>query len=80
MIADNVIATLEDDDFITHGPDVSDFTTEELERIVEEMRNYICVDVFAEAFTQALDAVGKSRAARWDGNSSHLETGTELQS
>jgi len=23
------------------------------------VRNYICVDVFAEAFTQALDAVGE---------------------
>lgn len=61
MIEDNVICTLENDDFINHGHDVSDFTTEELERIVEEMRDYICVDVFAEAFTQAVDTVLAAR-------------------
>ena len=65
MIADNIICSLEDDDFHMAGHKVGDFSDTELEMIVNEMRETLGTDAFAfyHAFHEAIQAVINERNA-----------------
>jgi hypothetical protein len=57
MIADNIICSVEDDDFVMAGYKVDDFSDEQLERIVDEMRESLSTDAFRHAFHDAIRTV-----------------------
>jgi hypothetical protein len=57
MIANNIIVSVEDDDFAMSGYKVGDFSDAELEMIVNEMRDSLCTDAFYHAFHDAIKTV-----------------------
>lgn len=61
MIADNIICSVEDDDFAMSGYKVGDFSNAELEMIVNEMRESLCADTFYHAFHDAIQTVINER-------------------
>ena len=61
MIADNIICSVEDDDFHMAGYKVGDFSDAELETIVNEMRDTLCTDAFYHAFHDAIKVVLQER-------------------
>lgn len=61
MIADNIICSVEDDDFHMAGYKVGDFSDAELETIVNEMRDTLCTDAFYHAFHDAIQVVLRER-------------------
>ena len=61
MIADNIICSVEDDDFHMAGYKVSDFSDVELEIIVNEMRDTLCTDAFYHALHDAIKVVLQER-------------------
>lgn len=61
MITDNIICSVEDDDFVMAGHKVDDFSNDELERIVDEMRESLCTDAFYHAFHDAIQVVLSER-------------------
>jgi hypothetical protein len=61
MIADNIICSVEDDDFAMSGYKVGDFSDAELEMIVNEMRESLCTDAFYHAFHDAIQFVINER-------------------
>jgi hypothetical protein len=61
MITDNIICSVEDDDFVMAGHKVDDFSNDELERIVDEMRESLCTDAFYHAFHDAIKVVLSER-------------------